>query len=245
MEREVQALLKNKEVKVLKLLLNIRKQVQIKAKGVSMYPEIVNNADIVIEKSSPNSIGDILVYNYKDEGLLVHRLLATNPTYICKGDNAFRIESILPSDVIGKVISVDGRLVKKWSDWEIELSRKIGILYMESQNAEKVISSSLFKLYATTIFKKNKGYIMYCTEDLFDISYNPLNKSCDCFYKVSKTIRYYGIESYMINFVWSKPKIEVFFDEMNKYMKSTSGITFENIICALIKLLEENILLIK
>lgn len=169
-EREVEALLKNKEDKILKLLINAREQVQIKAKGVSMYPEISNNADIVIEKSSQYSVGDILVYNYKDEGLLVHRLLTTNPTYICKGDNAFRLESILLSDIIGKVVSVDGCPVKRWCNWKIELSLKIGNLYLESQNGEEVIASSLFKLYATTILNK-KRIIIYIVQIYFIISH--------------------------------------------------------------------------
>ena len=61
--------------------------------GTSMLP-ILHPGDIVNVCVKENySVGDILVFFYKEDALLVHRLLKVeNGRYFCKGDHAFRLD---------------------------------------------------------------------------------------------------------------------------------------------------------
>ena len=48
-----------------------------------------------------------VVYEYKTQGLLVHRIIAINDNEVwCRGDNAVRIEKIGYEDIIGKVVAI-------------------------------------------------------------------------------------------------------------------------------------------
>ena len=48
-----------------------------------------------------------MVYDYKEEGLLVHRLLQIRDgKYYCKGDNSYRLEEVGEEAVCGKVVYV-------------------------------------------------------------------------------------------------------------------------------------------
>ena len=74
--------------------------------GISMCP-LIQPGDIVsIATSESYETPDILLYPYKNEGLLLHRLLKVNNRLFCKGDNAFRLEDICAEDVIGKVVEL-------------------------------------------------------------------------------------------------------------------------------------------
>lgn len=72
--------------------------------GTSMFP-IIHPGDIVnVYAKREYSVGDILAFFYRDEKVLVHRLLKIkNERYFCKGDNAFRLEIISKNDIIGAV----------------------------------------------------------------------------------------------------------------------------------------------
>ncbi len=85
---------------------------RIRVRGTSMMP-ILNDGDIVtIQKSDIYSAGDILLYPFENEGLLLHRLLKINGSrYYCKGDNTFRIEEVMSNGIFGKVISVTRKSV--------------------------------------------------------------------------------------------------------------------------------------
>lgn len=74
--------------------------------GISMCPLILPGDIVVISASKEYKPSDILLYPYKNEGLLLHRLLKVNERLFCKGDNAFRMEDISIDDVIGKVIGL-------------------------------------------------------------------------------------------------------------------------------------------
>ena len=71
--------------------------------GNSMYP-ILCNGDKLIVKLCDNEqydVGDIIVFPYKQEGLLIHRILMIKDgRYCCKGDNSFRIEDIPMNQVV-------------------------------------------------------------------------------------------------------------------------------------------------
>lgn len=73
--------------------------------GTSMLP-ILHPGDIVNVCAKENySVGDILVFFYKEDALLVHRLLKVeNGRYFCKGDHSFRLEDMEKKDIVGTVL---------------------------------------------------------------------------------------------------------------------------------------------
>ncbi len=93
----------------LKQLLIIRSKIdktfELTVEGISMLPILHPGDSIKVCAKKEYSVGDILVFFYKDNTLLVHRLLIIkNERYFCKGDNAFRLEDIKKEDIIGAVI---------------------------------------------------------------------------------------------------------------------------------------------
>lgn len=79
----------------------------IKAIGFSMLPLIQQNDMISVQRANTYSVGDIIVYEYKTQGLLVHRIIAIKEKELwCRGDNAVRIEKIGYADIIGKVVAI-------------------------------------------------------------------------------------------------------------------------------------------
>lgn len=78
---------------------------QMKVSGSSMYP-ILNDGDtITICLKKDYKIGDILVFQYKNDAILVHRLLKIqNGRFFCKGDNSFRMEDVEKDKIVGYVL---------------------------------------------------------------------------------------------------------------------------------------------
>lgn len=76
--------------------------------GTSMFPTLLENDVITVTKSKDYTIGDILVFVYKSNELLVHRLLKKEHNiYFCKGDNSFRLEDITYEKIVGKVTKIN------------------------------------------------------------------------------------------------------------------------------------------
>jgi len=78
---------------------------EIIVNGTSMQPILSHGQKITICGRDEYSVGDILVFFYKNDSLLVHRLLKIhNERYFCKGDNSFRLEDIERENIVGAVI---------------------------------------------------------------------------------------------------------------------------------------------
>jgi len=121
MDKQLQAAL-------LSAMLGRQGQTEITVTGYSMEPTFFEGDRITIAKSDSYAVGDILVFT--DHGnLLVHRLLETGEYYLCKGDNAFRTESIPAAQILGKVISVSGRSLEAWPAWKIVLSHRVNAAF--------------------------------------------------------------------------------------------------------------------
>lgn len=89
---------------VLMLRSRIRKPFNLTVSGVSMLP-VLHAGDIIsVCRKDTYEIGDILVFIYKNNDLLVHRLLKIEKDrYFCKGDNSFRLEDISSNQIVGAV----------------------------------------------------------------------------------------------------------------------------------------------
>ena len=98
------------KARALKMMLSATGYAGVTISGVSMWPVLQDGQKAEVVYCSQYEIGDILVYGYKSEGILVHRLLKIeNGIYFCKGDNSFRLEAIIARQVIGKVKIKDDR----------------------------------------------------------------------------------------------------------------------------------------
>lgn len=86
----------------------IDKSFEVTVIGSSMQP-ILNQGDKVrINREEDYKVGDIILFRYRQEGNLIHRIIGIeNGIFCCKGDNAIRIEYILPRHILGKVIFTD------------------------------------------------------------------------------------------------------------------------------------------
>ena len=72
--------------------------------GNSMFPLLHHGDEVIIEKKDCYQSGDILVFLYNGNAVVVHRLLKKFNGYIyCKGDNNENIERISAGDIAGSV----------------------------------------------------------------------------------------------------------------------------------------------
>jgi len=85
----------------------------VEVHGISMNPTLYEGDHVLVQRADTYDEGDILVYDYGNEGLLIHRFLhLEHGLYHCRGDNTIRIERISLKRIMGKVISFeDGRPV--------------------------------------------------------------------------------------------------------------------------------------
>lgn len=74
----------------------------IQVAGISMLPVIANGQTVCFQKKESYKAGDNILFLYKNDELIVHRLLRIEGgIYYCKGDNAFRIEDVRPERILG------------------------------------------------------------------------------------------------------------------------------------------------
>lgn len=100
--------MKNLYEKQLLILQSKRKQpFKLTIEGTSMLPVLHPGNCISICAKEDYIVGDILVFFYKNDTLLVHRLLKIeNGRYFCKGDNSFRLEDVEKNAILGAVIQI-------------------------------------------------------------------------------------------------------------------------------------------
>ena len=97
--------LNSEEINNLMLRAKIQKPFELIVSGTSMLPVLREGDTVQICGKEEYEAGDILVFLYKENEVLVHRLLKIEEgRYFCKGDNSFRLEDIAKEQIIGVVI---------------------------------------------------------------------------------------------------------------------------------------------
>ncbi len=90
-------------------------------------------------------IRDIVVFYYKEDSLIIHRILkVNNGRYYCKRDNSFRIEDVLYDWIIGKV--------------NFEKTNKTDELIVESLKINKIFRQNGYDINKTKNTKEYKHY---------------------------------------------------------------------------------------
>ncbi len=137
---------------ILNVMMEFKGNCDITIRGTSMEPVLHDGESYKLKKQEEYAIGDILVYEYKNEGLLAHRLLKIEQNrYFCKGDNSFRLEDIPKDQIIGKIETVDPNNTPEF----IEASYKISKLFRKCRYShEEIIKQDEYIEYRRKYLEK-------------------------------------------------------------------------------------------
>jgi signal peptidase I len=147
---------------LLKILTSMKmtdKPITITVSGNSMFPAL-HDADVITIIQGDYVPGDILVYKYMKDELLVHRLLKIQGgRYQCKGDFSFRLEDIPLNDIFGKITEIKRNNVKidiiKSAKKFLDMSYEVGLESLRLKyDIQKIIQSDIYCMY-TELFYKN------------------------------------------------------------------------------------------
>lgn len=130
--------------------------------GSSMLPTIKEGDIIDVTLFKKYYVGDVVAFFYNNK-LLVHRIVKyVNELLYCKGDNSFRIEKVSYSDVVGKVVSINGLPIKPLSNQITSLSY---IVYREfcktGKNVNKTMQSGVYMFYNDIINNRISNNLIY------------------------------------------------------------------------------------
>ena len=133
----------------------VKKPFELRVDGISMLPILHPGDSIRVCAKDEYAVGDILVFFYKDDSLLVHRLLKVeNGRYFCKGDNAFRLEDIEKQNIVGAVmLDHDANNSPDFIAATYSISR---IFRKMAYNPEKTKSSAEYVEYARNYLGENR-----------------------------------------------------------------------------------------
>lgn len=163
----------NLMAKLLPSIINSKGQANITVTGVSMNPTLFENDTVTIIKCDQYEIGDVLVFNYKNGDLLIHRLIKRNGRYFCKGDNAFRLEDIEYAQIIGKAVLVNNVPLPTWNKWKIDLSYAVNRKFVELRyDLKELVKTDIYKLYSDLILRKEEIKMNYKKTDKMDFIYS-------------------------------------------------------------------------
>lgn len=135
------------------LFIRARHGVELTVTGSSMEPVLHQGDTITVQKKETYEIGDILVFLYKHQELLVHRLLKIeNGRYFCKGDNSFRLEDMDESQIIGAVrLDSDPHRSGTFIEASLEISR---IFRRSGYQREATMETEAYIKYKTNYLEK-------------------------------------------------------------------------------------------
>jgi len=135
--------------KILQLHKLLKEPFEVTVTGRSMNPLLYDSDIITVQPLDDYNIGDVLVFNFQDNELLTHRLLLKeNGVYFCKGDNVYRLEEVTAEQIIGKVISVNGKPLPTCPNRLIEMSLAVSQQFQSlGRNVKLTKETEEYKLY--------------------------------------------------------------------------------------------------
>lgn len=154
------------------------KSIDLAVDGISMNPTLKCGDVVNIAKQKEYSIGEIVVFNYKNTALLIHRILMIEGNkYYCKGDNAFRLECIDYEDIIGKVLLINESKAVGWPQWKIVLSYNVNReFYNSGFNIQETKSTEIYKLYKNLVLSNEiVDFRLQIRQDISNLNLNNSN----------------------------------------------------------------------
>lgn len=143
-------------ITVLKYKIILNGMLEMKVKGNSMRPAIMEDDIIKIQHADEYKIGEILVFCLENNVWNVHRLLKKESDYfLCKGDNSFPLEVVTADRLLGKVVEINGRKCSGCDKELIEESYNIHKIYIANgYNKQKTKESYEYQSYYNTYITK-------------------------------------------------------------------------------------------
>ncbi len=159
-------------------------EVDITVTGVSMEPALYEGDAVTLRRAERYEAGDILVFTYKHNELLIHRLLRVeNGRYYCKGDNSFRLEDVAYEQIAGKVILRNREALLPFSPTAIALSYLVNRAFRKNgYSTDKTKQSGIYRFYEhylkkaedlTMIYQKNEAMDYIAADDASLVVFDP------------------------------------------------------------------------
>jgi len=139
------------------------KEVTVSVGGSSMFPVFQEGDFAVIQRKEAYGIGDILLFPYREEGLLLHRLIATDgENCCCKGDNSFRVEVVQRDSIWGSAcyrLNKGKREALRCPDGLPEASLAVNRFLKENgYSRDKLFRSELYRQYREKYLEGRKEH---------------------------------------------------------------------------------------
>ena len=152
------------------LFLRARHGVELTVDGTSMLPVLHPGDTILVRKKESYEPGDILVFLYKNNELLVHRFLKIEAgRYFCKGDNALRLEDMTLPDIAGKAILHNGEPLKETPAYLPSLSYLVNRAFRKcGYDIKKTKESAIYRFYQKIIMKVEDNTMKYRKNENMD-----------------------------------------------------------------------------
>ena len=123
--------MRKQEFLFLRFMMEKKGELELTAWGDSMLPVIRPKDIVTLERREKYAVGDVLVFQYNDTDLIMHRLLDKDgDSLICKGDNSFRMERLCGNQVIGRVCRINEKALNNPSEEFVMASLEVGALYL-------------------------------------------------------------------------------------------------------------------
>ena len=160
------------------------RDVNITVTGVSMEPTLYEGDVVTLKRADFYEVGDVLVFLYKHNELLIHRLLRIeNGRYYCKGDNSFRLEDVEYEQIAGKVVLKNGDPLSFFSQNAITLSYLVNRVFRKNgYSIDETKKSGIFRFYKqyinkvedlTMVYKKNEAMDYIAADDTSLVIFDP------------------------------------------------------------------------
>lgn len=146
------------------------RDLNITVTGVSMEPFLYAGDVVTLRRADSYEVGDILVFLYKHNELLIHRLLQVkNGRYYCKGDNALRLEDVTQEQIAGKVVLKNGEEIAPLSHTALTLSYLVNRTFRKSgYRADETRKSGIYRFYQQYIKKVEDLTMTYQKNETMD-----------------------------------------------------------------------------
>ena len=151
---------------LLKALKARKKPFQITVTGFSMNPVIYEGDIITTQPQNDYQIGDILVFDYPPEDVvLVHRLLKKGEgIFFCKGDNCYRLEEVTLEQIVGKVTYVNDKEIDTCPPRLISLSYAVNRQFVSlGHSSKRTNETDVYKLFKKIYLDMGEDPMVYQT----------------------------------------------------------------------------------
>lgn len=161
------------QIKILSSLKKSGKPFELTVTGFSMNPVLYEGDIVTISPEDNYNVGEILVFVYNENELLIHRLIEIKDgIYYCKGDNALRMEKTSTDNIFGKVSQIrrsgQNIHIPPCTDKLIIMAKAVNAMFFKRRyDPVKTREAYIYKIY-NKIFIDGEDIKMYIKNEKMD-----------------------------------------------------------------------------